>query len=840
MNKKIKAVMMAGGFGTRIQPLTHSMPKPMLPICNIPMMEHTMRKLVDIGITEIVVLLYFKPEIIKNHFGDGSRIGVKLEYVLPEEDLGTAGAVGAAREFLDTTFIIVSGDLVSDFDFEKIIDHHYKTESKLTITLTSVENPLQFGVVIADENGKIEKFLEKPSWGEVFSDTINTGIYVIEPEILDYIPTEDNFDFAKDLFPLLMSEGIDLMSYDARGYWRDVGNPDSYREVYGDIFKQKIKVAFPGKKIEYPDGVLYLGEESEIDPSVEIIDTVIIGSHVQIGKNVRLHNVSIGDNVVIQPETKIRNSVLWHDIIIGKKCVFDNSIICNDTHIDDMVTAKAGVILAEGCDVGKLAVFDQDITVWPHKTIEAASIVNKNVIWGNKYKNSIFEDGRVTGKSNVEISCEMACQLAEAFAAHLPLGSTVIVGRDHSKSARMLKRAFLGGLLSGGVNIVDLKAMPPAVLRHNLGIKKELVAGIYFRQNVFDPTGVEFTFFSEEGLRIDGNMAKSVEKAFFQQDYRRVDYDKIGRIEENYIHHLNECITYKKAVKEAIDHKIIKKNGFRVAIDLMYGGTKDIFPEIISELQIENIILNSYTDYHKMANMAHVEKKSKDDISAIVKNLKFNIGFLMYPNGQQLGIVGDDGEVLGRIKGLFVVLSLLNLEAKEKEKKLNVFLPTWAPDLTDELFENLVIERGKYANFKADKVKKYDLVATIDGNFAFTEFSLHRDAMYASLKIMEMLSRHQVTISDISKQFERFYYNHIEVECSQAQKGKMMKRFFQEAKDKKSCTTDGVKIWENETDWILMIPDQVRDLLHLYVQAKDKNSGEALAARYEANIKEWM
>ncbi len=838
MAKNIKAVMMAGGFGTRIQPLTHSMPKPMLPICNIPMMEHTMRKLVDIGITEIVVLLYFKPEIIKNHFGDGSSIGAKIEYVLPEEDFGTAGAVRVAKEFLDTTFIIVSGDLVSDFDFEKIIDHHCAIESKLTITLTSVENPLQFGVVIADENGKIEKFLEKPSWGEVFSDTINTGIYVIEPEILEYIPGEESFDFAKDLFPLLMHEGIDLMSYDARGYWRDVGNPDSYREVYGDIFKHRIDVSLPGKRIEHPDGILYLGEGSEIDDSVEIIDTVIIGSHVKIGKNVRLHDVSIGDNVTILSETKIRNSVLWHDISIGRKCILDNSVICNDTQIGDMVTAKAGVILAEGCDVGKLAVFDQDLTVWPHKTIEAASIVNKNVVWGNKYKNSIFENGSVIGKSNVEISCEMACQLAEAFASHLPLGSTVIVGRDHSKSARMLKRAFLGGMLSGGINVLDLKAMPPAVVRYNLGRESGLTAGVYFRQNVFDPTSVEFTFFGEEGLRIDSDMAKSVEKAFFQQKYRRVDYGKIGSIEETYIHHMKECVTYKNAIKTSIDHRIIKTSGFKVAVDLMYGGTKDIFPEIMSDLQIENIILNAYTDYHKMANMTHVEKKSKEDISAIVKNLNFNIGFLMYPNGQQLGIVSDDGEVLNKIKGLFVVLSLLNLEAKEK--KLHVFLPTWAPDLTDEMFGNLVIERGRYANFKADRLKHYDLIATIGGNFAFTEFSLHRDAQYASLKIMEMLSRHNVKISDLSREFEAFYYRHIKIECSQAQKGKMMKSFFQEAKEKRASTADGVKIWENDTDWVLMIPDQIEDLLHLYVQAKNKKSGEALTARYEKNIKEWM
>ncbi|WP_292663121.1 nucleotidyltransferase family protein, partial [Nitratifractor sp.] len=213
MSQKLKAVMMAGGFGTRIQPLTNSIPKPMLPVVNLPMMEHTLLRLKEIGVDEVVILLYFKPEVIKKHFGDGSRLGITIHYVLPDDDYGTAGAVGFAREYLDSTFMIVSGDLVTDFDFQAIVDYHRQKKSKLTITLTSVENPLQFGVVIVNDEGKIEKFLEKPSWGEVFSDTINTGIYLIEPEILDYIPVGENFDFAKDLFPLLMKEGIDLMGY---------------------------------------------------------------------------------------------------------------------------------------------------------------------------------------------------------------------------------------------------------------------------------------------------------------------------------------------------------------------------------------------------------------------------------------------------------------------------------------------------------------------------------------------------------------------------------------------------------------------------------------------------
>ncbi len=838
MPKKIKAVMMAGGFGTRIQPLTNSMPKPMLPIFNFPMMEHTLKKLVDIGIKDIIFLLYFKPEIIKNYFGDGSKWGANIEYVLPAEDYGTAGAVGCAREFLDTTFIIVSGDLVSDFDFEKIIKHHYKVNAKLSITLTSVENPLQFGVVITNDEGKIEKFLEKPSWGEVFSDTINTGIYVIEPEILDYIPKEDSFDFAKDLFPLLMEKGVDLMSYNAKGYWRDVGNPESYKEVYDDIFNNKLDFKIPGKKIKYPDGILHLTGESSIDPSVEIVDSVVVGTNVKIGKRTRLHNVVIGDNVVIGEDCRVRNSVFWNDIDIGKKCILDNCVICNDNKIDDFVTAKAGVVLAEGCDVGKLVKFEQDVTVWPHKSIEATSIVNNNIVWGSKYKNSLIEYGRVIGKSNVELSCEMSCQISEAFAAQLPVGSTVIVARDHSKSARMLKRAFLGGLLSGGINVIDLKAMPPAVLRYNLGNDDSLIAGIYFRQNMNDPTSVEFTFFTEEGLRIDTDMSKSVEKAFFQQKFRRVEYNRIGRIRENYIHHLDECHKYKSAIENAIDHSIIKKNNFKVVVDLMFGGTKDIFPEIMADIQVENILLNAYTDYHKMANILHIEEKSKEEVSAIVKSLGLSLGILMYPNGQRLSIVTDKGEVLNKIKALLCVMYLFNLEAKDKKKV--VFLPSWAPDLMDEKFENLIIKRGKYANFKANKMKQYDLIATIDGNFAFSEFSLHRDALYASLKIMEMLSRQKEKLSNIAGNFEDFYYHQCKIECSQALKGKIMRKFLQKAKSKKSSTVDGVKIWENEEDWILMIPDQFGDFLNLYVQAKTKERGEDLNNLYKDKIEKWM
>lgn len=836
MPKKLKAVMMAGGFGTRIQPLTHSVPKPMLPIMNVPMMEHILNKLIGIGIDEVIILLYFKPDIIKNHFGDGSDRGIKITYVLPDDDYGTAGAVGLAREHLDTTFMIVSGDLVSDFDLQAIVDDHFARESKLTITLTSVENPLQFGVVIANEAGRIEKFLEKPSWGEVFSDTINTGIYIIEPEILEYIPRGENYDFGKDLFPALMADDVPLMGYNAEGYWRDVGNPDSYREVYEDIMAERLVFPIPGKPQSYPDGTLYCtGENCEVGDNVDIVGTVVIGNNVKIGKGTKLNNVVIGDNVKIGKDSKLRNSVLWHDIEVGKKAVFDNVVICDQNEIDDGVTAKAGLILAQGCKVGKLTTFEQDVTVWPDKEIEAASIVSHSVVWGSRYKNSIFENGSVTGKTNVELSCEMATKLAEAFGAQLPVGSRVIVGRDRGNGSRMLKRAFLGGLLASGIDVVDVKNVPPSVLRHALANDPNLMGGAHFKQQLMDPTSTEVTLFNEDALRVGSSTAKKIEKAFFTESFRRVDFSRIGSIHE--LPMQDECAQYKASLIETIDHTVIKCGDFRVAVDVMHGGTAEIFPQILNEIGLENIMLNAYHDERRLANIATLERKSTENISTIVKSLCYDMGVMIYPNAQRIALVTDDGRVLDKITGLLTVLSLMNEDARVSETKQRVFLPTWAPDFID--FGHLEIERGKYANFSAGDLSSYDLIATMDGNFAFTEFSKTRDAMYASLKIMELTSCHKQRLSTVVDKLDAFFYTTEQVACTQALKGKMMRKFLESASGKRSSTLDGVKIWENDSDWILMIPDQYGDYLNLYLQAKDRESGEALLASYREKIVEW-
>ena len=832
----MKAVVMAGGFGTRIQPLTHSKPKPMLPIINIPMMQHTMMMLKAVGIQEFIVLLYFKPEIIQEHFKDGSDLGIKITYVLPDNDYGTAGAVKCAQEYIgDENFIIISGDLVTDFDFEKLFNFHRSKDSQLSIALTSVENPLEFGVVIANEENRIEKFLEKPSWGEVFSDTINTGIYVIEPEILNFIPAGENFDFAKDLFPLLMRNDIPLMACALDGYWRDVGNPNSYRDVYEDILNLKVKL--PHLSIgaqQFPEGVLYYtSHEYELDPSIEIIGKVVLGKNVVLEKNVKLSNVVIGDNVTIKNSVKIRHSILWNNIVIHNGVELDSCVICDNNVIQRNVKAKSGLILAEGCDVGELTSFEQDVTIWPNKTIEPASIIRHNMILGSKYKNSIFENGSVYGKSNVELSCDMATKLAEAFASQLPVGSKVIVGRDNDKSSRMLKRAFLGGLLASGLDVVDIKDCPPSVLRHTLANDDTLYGGAHFKRCLEDTLSSEITLFNQDAMKVTMNFAKNIEKAFFQEKFRRVDYDKIGTIYESY--NRAETQKYIDDILEQMRSDAKKCAGFKVAVDLMHGTTIEVFPQLLNTFGIENIVLNTYYDEYKLINISALENRSCHNVSSIVKTLGYDMGLLIYPNAQKLSLLTEEGVPLDKVKVLYCVLELFNMSAKGKKKK--VFLPLWSPDIAQ--FENLEIESGKYSSFSPEKLKEYDLIATVDGNFAFSEFGYTRDAIYSSLKIMMLLKCSGVKLSELAVRVDDFYYKHFKVPCAQALKGKMMRMFINYAKDKKSSSEDGIKIWERDTDWILMIPDQYNEHLNIYIQAKKKEDGKAMYEKYMQKIAAW-
>ena len=276
----MKAVIMAGGEGTRLRPLTSLRPKPMVPIVNQPVMEHIVGLVKHHGITEVVATLAFMPQAISDYFGDGDEWGITIEYAIEEVPLGTAGSVKNAEKLLtgDEPFVVISGDALTDIDLGELVEYHKRMGGAVTIALKRVDDPLDFGVVITAEDGRIERFLEKPTWGQVFSDLINTGIYVVEPWVLGEIPAEGPYDFSADLFPKLMEKGHELYGFTAEGYWCDVGSRDSYLDVHRDVLDGKAKIYVPG--VHAREGV-WVADSAVIDPDARLGDKVVIGDNAE-------------------------------------------------------------------------------------------------------------------------------------------------------------------------------------------------------------------------------------------------------------------------------------------------------------------------------------------------------------------------------------------------------------------------------------------------------------------------------------------------------------------------------------------------------------------------------
>lgn len=829
----MKAVVMAGGFGTRIQPLTNAVPKPMLPILNRPMMEDVVIRLKKIGIKEFIFLLYFKADVVRNYFGDGSEFGIKIDYVVPDDDYGTAGAVKKAQDLIGKSpFFIVSGDLITDFDFAKIVDYHKEKSSKLTITVTPVVDPLQFGVVIVGNDGKIERFLEKPSWGEVFSDTINTGIYILEPEILDEIPADTNYDFSKDLFPKLMKKGLDLWGFSTRGYWRDVGNPSSYREVIDDIFLKKVNLPIMGEKIVFDNGVIYVGDNVKMDTKIKVKGVNVLGNNIDIEGQASIENIVVGDNTVIGKGTTIKNSTIWNDCFVGERVVIKNSVICNNVIVGKKTEISQGAIIAERCELEKGVRVEKDIIIWPNKLIEEGSIVSQNVIWGDKYKKSIFEGGKVSGHTNVELSCDIAIKLAQSFAAIFPAKTRIFASRDYHNASRMLKQAFVGGLLSSGIEIVNSKFVPSNVLINSLIGDEKMQAGVHFRQSETSALESEILFYDKNGMLIDTATEKACERIFFRENFRRVSSDEIEAIIEN----KNLTQNYiENFVKKIDEHRIaISKPQF--LIDLLFGTTSTVFPQILKRLGIENVMLNTYFDDKRLSKLPTNIKQSEQNASKIIASLGYDGGFIIYPHGKKLELATNSGRLLPDHITLFVVLWLLDETCDKKQK---VCLPVYSPDVFDKAFKRLEIKKTKIHTSSFEYLQKFDFISDAAGCFAFSNFAPNYDAMYACAKIIEMLSVSRLSLEEIVAKMPNMYYCHEIVNCAIEHKGFMMRKFTQDAVGKQSSFEDGVKIIEQDGSSITMIPDQYSQNLHLYVQAKSESLGKELLDNYRSKMQTW-
>src|SRR6266498_1009616 len=440
---------MAGGEGTRLRPMTANQPKPLLPIVNRPIMEHVLRLLRRHGLDETVVTTAFLASLVRNYFGDGEDFGMSLQYATEEMPLGTAGSVKNAEAALrDETCLVISGDALTDIDLSAMIRSHKKSGALVTIGLTRVPNPLEFGIIIVDDDGRIQRFLEKPTWGQVFSDTVNTGIYVMEPEVLADVPAGrveaeiDGFEVSPGVW---IAEGAEV-------------DPDA-------VLK----------------GPLCVGDYAKIEPGVELREFTVIGSNVVVKEGAFLHRAVVHNNVYVGPAANLRGCV------IGK-----------NTDVMGSVRIEEGAIVGDECVIESEAFLSSGVRVYPFKTIEAGAVVNTSVIWESRGQRTLVGPRGVSGLVNVEITPELCVQLASAYATTLKKGAVVTTSRDVSRAARALKRAVHSALNASAINVVDLEAQPLPVARFETA-RAECSGGIALRTTSGDPQSIDILFLDERG-----------------------------------------------------------------------------------------------------------------------------------------------------------------------------------------------------------------------------------------------------------------------------------------------------------------------------------------------------
>jgi len=366
-----KVMILAAGLGTRLRPLTDLISKPMTPIVNKPVMEHIIELLKLHDFREIVCNLHWYPEAIKDYFGDGSKWGVKITYSYEPELLGTAGGVKKVENFLkDKTFLVLSGDALTDIDLTEFMEFHKRKDGICSIALSEVANPSQYGVVLIDNDNKIIGFQEKPLPGEEKSRLANTGIYVFEPEIFNYIPYNVFYDFGRDLFPKLLAKKIPYYGYKHLRYWNDVGSLEEYQQGNFDALEGKVKVRIPGVQI---DEGIWLGKNCKIEEDVVMIPPIVIGNNCTIKKGAKLYGpIIIGDNTIIDERAVMYRGIKWGSGYIGKDASLIGAIIGYDTKIKD----RASVL--EKAVIGSKSVIEDGIIIHPSVKIMSNVIIEKD------------------------------------------------------------------------------------------------------------------------------------------------------------------------------------------------------------------------------------------------------------------------------------------------------------------------------------------------------------------------------------------------------------------------------------------------------------------------------
>ena len=657
---------MAGGEGTRLRPMTANQPKPLLPVVNKPIMEHVLLLLKRHGFTETVVTVQFLASLVRNYFGDGEDVGMSLQYATEEMPLGTAGSVKNAEDELRADpFLVISGDALTDIDLSALVRYHKENGALVTVALTRVPNPLEFGIIIVDEDGRIQRFLEKPTWGQVFSDTVNTGIYVMEPEVLAEVPAGVPVDWSGDVFPQLLKSGAPLYGWIADGYWEDVGTHESYLKAQADVLSGRVEAEIDG--FEMSPGV-WVSEGAEVDPEALLSGPLCIGDYAKIEAGAQLREFTVvGSNVVVKEGAFLHRAVVHNNVYVGQGD--DPARLCHrQEHRRDGLgpdrggRGRRGRVRdrAGGIRVGR----GEGLPVQDHRGGRGGE--HQRHLGVARAAHAVRPAGGV--RPDQRGDHPRALRPARQRLRHHPeKGAMVTTSRDVSRAARALKRAVQGALNASAIDVVDLEAQPLPVARFRTA-RSEASGGIALRTTPGDPQSIDIIFLDERGADLSQAAGRKLERVFSRQEYRRAFPGEIAelsyppRVVESYASELLRMRRHDRRPGGGPQGGGRLRRRHRVA-----GAAGTAGPDRRRGAHVNNRL----DEGSPTQSLAQV-RAGMQRLSELVASSRADFGVRFDQVGERIQLVDDKGAMVSDDRALLVVLDLIAAERRSGRVALPV------------------------------------------------------------------------------------------------------------------------------------------------------------------------
>lgn len=807
---------MAGGAGTRLRPLTTAVPKALLPIVGEPMLARVIRLLGQHHVDRCVVTLQHQASVVLKYFSADRLDDVSLRFLTEPRPLGTAGSVRYAQTWLtdDEDILVISGDCLTDMDLTRLYERHRETNADLTIALARRADPRNYGVVSVAEDGRVESLVEKPSWGEVAGDMVNTGVYVVHPRVLDLIPLDSASDWAIDVIPALLASGGRVFGHVTDGYWEDVGTLASYVRAQRDVLDGLVASEVAAFAVS-PAVLLATG--AEVSPDADLRPPVYVGPFAKIEADAVIGPYTVvGTNALIRARAVVDHCVLHPNVFVGNDADLRGSIIGRASEVRHGARVLEGAVIADGCTVMDGAVIGTDVLVYPGKTIDEGSVVDESIVWESPSQRQVFGDSGVRGIVNVDMTPERIVRLAAAFATTLPKGATVSVGRDHSRAARALNRALAGALTAAGLNVRDLRAVTTSLVRNDAA--RYSSGGVILRTTPGRPDSIDVLFLNDRGGEISSQQREAIERIFTRKEFRRPLQSDIGDIRTPH----RVLDDYTNDVEAEINLEAIRAGHPRLVLDAGGGPAVSVLAMIMGRLGVDALTLGIALEEDTAADQAPAREAALRRLAGLVVSSGARIGVRIGPVGERLSVVDELGRVIDDGRMLLIMLDLVAASRHSGVVAVPVTTSRLAEQVAD--YHGVGIRRigaGFAALAAASAQPDVILAGDGQGGFVLPAVGPGPDAIAALMMLLALMVDTDLTLSQLNARIPATSVVSRSVTVPWHRRAGVMRTVREMAEGKQVDTLDGIRIVEPDGSWCLVLPADDQASLTLYAEAAD-------------------